>query len=124
MWIACELKGRVVGASTDTVYSCVMEKRAPEGPVDISVELEHAIGFAGAVYDGQHYHPNGRDFVYAAGATVGEGDFPTSPHFLTLTVCNYHFAVICDFTDPHNQHFLRGHNDNVTCVALSRSVSE
>lgn len=45
--------------------------RPTSGPIDISVELEHAIGFAGAVYDGQHYHPNGRDFVYAAGACVG-----------------------------------------------------
>jgi hypothetical protein len=32
--------------------------------------------------------------------------------------------VVCDFTDPHNQHFLRGHNSNVTCLALSPSVCQ
>jgi hypothetical protein len=39
--------------------------------VELSVELEHAIGYAGAVFDGLQYHPNGRDYVYAAGACVG-----------------------------------------------------
>ena len=40
-------------------------------PAEVSVELEHAISFAGAVYDGLHAHPNGRDFVYVSGACVG-----------------------------------------------------
>ena len=31
-------------------------------------------------------------------------------------------TVIGDFTDPHAQHFLSGHTDNVTCLALSPSV--
>mgnify|MGYP006897293795 CR=1 FL=1 len=39
---------------------------------DVSVELEHAIGFGAAVMDGQHWHPNRRDYVYAAGACVGK----------------------------------------------------
>ena len=94
---------------------------APATGTDIAVELEHSIGFAGAVFDGQHYHPNGRDYVYSAGACVGELWLDT------LAVLQKHyamhvFAVICDFTDPHNQHFLRGHNGNVTCLALSPSV--
>lgn len=94
---------------------------APATGTDIAVELEHSIGFAGAVFDGQHYHPNGRDYVYSAGACVGELCFDTlaalHKHFIIFT-----HAVICDFTDPHNQHFLRGHNGNVTCLALSPSV--
>ena len=37
-----------------------------------TIELEHAIGFAGCVPGGLRYHPNGRDFVYTAGGCVGE----------------------------------------------------
>lgn len=92
--------------------------KGPSDVPDVSVELEHSIGFAGAVYDGQHYHPNGRDYVYAAGACVG-----TDGNVSTLVMLSIlHGAVICDFTDPHKQHFLRGHNGNVTCLALSPSV--
>ena len=97
--------------------------RPATASVEITVELEHAIGFAGAVYDGQHYHPNGRDFVYAAGACVGES-VPSKLDVMSCangSVCA--LPVICDFTDPHSQHFLRGHNNNVSCVALSPSVS-
>ncbi len=30
--------------------------------------------------------------------------------------------MICDFTDPHNQHFLRGDNNTVSSIAVSPSV--
>jgi len=61
------------------------------------IELEHAIGFS-AVKGALFFHPNGRDYIYPAGGTV----------------------VIADFNDPHNQIFLRGHDENISCLALSR----
>ena len=62
-------------------------------------ELEHAIGFAGDVPQTLFQHPNGRELVYAAGGCV----------------------VACDKQDPHQQTFFRGHDDNVSCLALSSS---
>ncbi|KAG5188453.1 quinon protein alcohol dehydrogenase-like superfamily [Tribonema minus] len=59
------------------------------------MELEHAVGFRG-IPGGLHYHPNGKDFVYAAGATV----------------------VICDLSDPHAQSILVGHTADISCLAL------
>ena len=46
-------------------------------------------------------HPNGKDFIYPAGGCL----------------------VVCDFNDPHNQVFLRGHDDDLSAVALSRGGS-
>ncbi|KAH8074385.1 WD repeat-containing protein [Aureococcus anophagefferens] len=63
---------------------------------DLPIELEHAIGLS-ALRGGLHYHPNGREYLYAAGASI----------------------VVCDFEDPHAQAFLRGHDDSITCVAMS-----
>lgn len=62
------------------------------------MELEHAVGYSslpGALF----YHPNGQHMVYAAGGTV----------------------VICDFSDPHEQHILSGHDGMITCVALGNA---
>jgi len=63
-----------------------------------SVELEHAIGFA-AIPSGLHYHPSTSEYIYASGACI----------------------VVCDFTDPHNHVFLRGHTGDITCLVLSPS---
>uniref|UniRef100_A0A7S1HLU2 EML-like first beta-propeller domain-containing protein n=3 Tax=Hemiselmis andersenii TaxID=464988 RepID=A0A7S1HLU2_HEMAN len=63
------------------------------------MELEHAIGFGGKIRSCLLYHPNNRDIVYTAGGCV----------------------VIADMSDPHNQVFLRGHDDYITCIALSPS---
>jgi len=27
--------------------------------------------------------------------------------------------IVGDLTDPHNQYFLRGHDDQITCLAIS-----
>jgi hypothetical protein len=64
----------------------------PASDVDLSIELEHAIGYAGAVFDGVQYHPNGRDYVYAAGACVGESPF--TPLRCDGVVC---FASLIDY---------------------------
>ena len=67
----------------------------------VAVELEHAIGFTGSILNSILFHPNGEDYVYIAGGTV----------------------VVANVNDPHNQSFLRGHDDNVTCIDISKSVS-
>lgn len=61
------------------------------------VELDHAIGYSGRIVNSVHFHPNANDYVLIAGASI----------------------IIGDINDPHNQHFLRGHDDQITCLALS-----
>ena len=63
-----------------------------------SLDFEHFIGI-NAIPGGAKFHPNGNDYMYAAG-----GNF-----------------IVGDLTDPHKQDFLRAHNDYVTCVAVSNS---
>lgn len=46
-----------------------------------------------------HLHPNATDYVLIAGASI----------------------IIGDINDPHNQHFLRGHDDQITCLSLSNN---
>jgi len=65
----------------------------------MALELEHMIGFSGASKSPLHVHPNGSDVIYSQGGSI----------------------VIADLRDPHKQKFLRGHDDNVTCLALSTS---
>lgn len=69
-----------------------------EGSAAFAVELEHAIGYS-SVCSTICWHPNGTKYLYAAGASI----------------------VVSDFVDPHDQAFLRGHDDNITCLALSNS---
>ena len=68
-------------------------------PASASMELEHAIGFTGNLRNCLQFHPNGRDIVYAAGGCV----------------------VVADLSDPHNQVFLRGHDDFITSISVSPS---
>jgi cilia- and flagella-associated protein 52 len=70
-----------------------------DGAPAAALELEHAIGYNGRVYDSLIYHPNGTDFVYPAGGCL----------------------VVCDFNDPHNQVFLRGHDEDLSVVVSSLS---
>lgn len=62
------------------------------------LELQAVIGFDGSVKNGLIYHPNGRLIIYPLGTT--------------LVVKN----IVSD-----TQHFLRGHSDNISCVALSNN---
>ncbi|KAL4432056.1 hypothetical protein ABPG74_017792 [Tetrahymena malaccensis] len=66
---------------------------------DSIVELEHAIGFSGKIPRCVYFHPNGQDFVYISGACI----------------------VITDLKDPHKQSFLRGHDNQITCLAISNN---
>lgn len=63
-----------------------------------TIELEHAIGFASHL-NSLHLHPNGREYIYLAGSCV----------------------VIANVQDSHQQEFVRGHDDNVTCLCLSKT---
>ncbi|GMF34158.1 unnamed protein product [Phytophthora fragariaefolia] len=63
-----------------------------------AIELEHTIGFS-AVPNALHYHPSGRDYVYPAGGSI----------------------LLTSFQDAHSQLFLRGHEGNVSCIAMSSS---
>eukprot|EP00931_Biecheleriopsis_adriatica_P064766 TRINITY_DN39471_c0_g1_i1.p1 TRINITY_DN39471_c0_g1~~TRINITY_DN39471_c0_g1_i1.p1 ORF type:complete len:616 (+),score=115.11 TRINITY_DN39471_c0_g1_i1:39-1886(+) len=63
----------------------------------MSIELEHAIGCNVEFKRICHLHPNGRDYVKAVGGVV----------------------IVGDLSDPHAQVFCRGHDDFVTCLAVS-----
>lgn len=62
-----------------------------------SIELEHSIGHSAKIARSVFLHPNGKDIVYIAGGCV----------------------VICNLKDQHEQVYLREHDDNITCLAVS-----
>ena len=63
------------------------------------MELEHAIGFSGTTRGGLHVHPSGETVIYAQGGCV----------------------LIASLKDAHEQAFLRGHDDAVSCIDVSAS---
>ncbi len=62
----------------------------------MSLEFDHFIGI-NPLFQGALFHPNGSKFIFSSGASV----------------------VVGDLIDPHQQDFLRGHDDVVTSIALS-----
>lgn len=64
----------------------------------MSLDFEHFIGL-NAIPQGALFHPDGQKYIFSSGALV----------------------VIGDLTDPHSQEFLRGHDDMVTVLKVSRS---
>lgn len=69
---------------------------AAHGPL-ASVELEHAIGFTGGLAQSLYLLPSGEHAVYVSGACV----------------------VIASLSDPHDQAFLRGHTEPISCLHVS-----
>ncbi|EGR30971.1 WD40 repeat protein [Ichthyophthirius multifiliis] len=63
------------------------------------IELEHTIGFSGKIPKSVHVHSNGEDFLYISGACI----------------------VVTNLMNPHKQHFLRGHDNQISCLALSNN---
>jgi len=61
------------------------------------IELEHAIGYSGRIVKSVFMHPNGQDFLRISGGCI----------------------VVSDLADPHKQSFLREHDDQITCLAIS-----
>ncbi len=43
-------------------------------------------------------------------------------HALVRVATLFMLSVICDLNDPHKQDFLRGHDDNISVLTLSKSV--
>ena len=64
-----------------------------------TLELEHCIGGIYTIPNSLHLHPNGKNIVSIAGASV----------------------VISDITDPHNQVFLKGHAGTICNVTISEN---
>lgn len=64
-----------------------------------TLELEHCIGGIYTIPSALHLHPNGKNIVSIAGASV----------------------VISDITDPHNQQFLKGHEGTLCCITMSEN---
>eukprot|EP00758_Cryptobia_borreli_P002756 Tbor_TRINITY_DN3261_c0_g1::TRINITY_DN3261_c0_g1_i1::g.23739::m.23739 len=63
------------------------------------LKLESAMGFGGGVADGLHIHPDGKHMLYPLGACI----------------------VIREVGNPKCTGFLTGHNDKISCLAISRS---
>lgn len=61
------------------------------------VELDHSIGYSGKIVDSVHLHPSLKEFILVASSSI----------------------VTRDVNDPHNQHFLTAHDDQITCLAVS-----
>ena len=64
------------------------------------LELEHMMGFDGSCGGSVQYHPTDASVM------------------ISFTGC---LIVISDVRDPHQQEFLRGHNEAITCMAISPS---
>lgn len=63
------------------------------------LQLEHGMGYNGQAPNSLILHPNLVDYIYIAGGVV----------------------VIAEMNDPNKQKLLRGHDDVVTCIALSHN---
>jgi len=79
-----------------------MSAPAEGGDINDPVELEHAIGYAGRFQGTVYPHPNDPSVViHDIGSVV----------------------VIADINDPHKQEFLRGHDEAISALEISRSGS-
>ena len=63
------------------------------------LDLDHSMGYNGNLKKSVLLHPNLKDYIYIAGGSV----------------------LISEMNDSNNQSILRGHDDEVTCVAISSS---
>ena len=79
------------------------------------MELEHAVGFS-PILDGVHV---------LAPAPVSSEEQKVHRSSGTSAVSSSYLHVVggclvlCDVRDPHSQVFLRGHNDDISCVAVA-----
>jgi cilia- and flagella-associated protein 52 len=64
-----------------------------------AIELEHAIGYSAECMKSIYLHPNEVNYLYITGACI----------------------VVSDLNNQQGQTFLRGHDDSVTCLAISPS---
>lgn len=64
---------------------------------EFKLELDHGMGYNGSVTNSLILHPNLVEYIYIAGGVI----------------------VIAEMNDPNKQKILKGHDDEVTCIALS-----
>jgi len=67
--------------------------------LDFNMELEHCMGYNGSISNSLILHSNLVEYIYIAGGVV----------------------IIAEMNDPNKQKLLRGHDDEVTCIALSNN---
>jgi WD40 repeat protein len=70
-----------------------------ENVIDFKLELFHGIGYNGSIINSLLLHPNMIEYIYLAGGVI----------------------VIAEMNDPNKQHFLRGHDNEVTTISLSNN---
>jgi WD40 repeat protein len=78
-------------------------EHAPSVPAtqgQVTMELEHVIGFNGISNSPMHVlpHSNGSTYLYSSGGNV----------------------VIADLADPHSQSYLHGHKSEISCLAVGQ----
>jgi cilia- and flagella-associated protein 52 len=64
--------------------------------MSVNIDFEHSIGF-NPIHHGIHVQQNGQNYVYSTGGNV----------------------MVGDLTDPHNQRFLRSHDNKITALTVS-----
>lgn len=64
-----------------------------------NLELYHSMGYNGSCRNSMILHPNLVEYIYIAGGVI----------------------IIAEMNDPNKQTILRGHDEEVTCVALSHN---
>ena len=75
-----------------------MQSSQPATPQTSLMEMEHSIGYSGSYRNTIHYHPTAKDtLIYNIGGLL----------------------VIEDLHDKHKQEFLRGHDMEISCIAVS-----
>jgi WD40 repeat protein len=63
------------------------------------LELDHCMGYNGSISNSLILHPNLVEYIYIAGGVI----------------------ILAEMNDPNKQNILRGHDDEVTCIALSNN---
>jgi WD40 repeat protein len=66
----------------------------------VGLELDHFFGL-NPINNSVQFHPNGINYIYATGGNI----------------------VIGDLNNPHVQGIMSGHNDYITCIAVSNDGS-
>lgn len=67
--------------------------------VSYKIDLDHGMGYNGSIPNSLLLHPNLVEYIYIAGGVI----------------------IIAEMNDPNKQKLMRGHDDEVTCIALSRN---
>lgn len=80
-----------------TPNSISHSNRVSENIIDFKLELFHGIGYNGSIINSLILHPNMIEYIYLAGGVI----------------------AVAEMNDPNKQYFLRGHDNEVTTIALS-----